>query len=310
MEDVDIDSNFFETYPSLQDSQPKNYYDSKEFNEMYVKFSDTKKNLNVLNLNVRSLTANGDTLVSYLETLRVNFDIICITETWQKVESLSPIYFPDYKLFGSFRANGLKGGGVAILVKSDYKCNIIDELTLNNDIIESVFIEVSLNSRNFIVGCCYRPHTFTNCNLFTNLLTEKLNNLNLKVKDCIVCGDFNIDLLKIENCSSIANFYDSMQALALLPVIHKPTRITDESFSLIDNIFTNKVSNFEAGILTFDVSDHFPNFLIFTEYFDSTPLIKEISYRLINEQTLEDLFLRLQDYDYEILLNHDCEVAL
>ena len=118
MEDVDIDSNFFEAYPSLHDSQPKHYYDSKEFNEMYVKFSDTKKNLNVLNLNVRSLTANGDTLVSYLETLRVNFDIICITETWQKIESLSPIYFPNYKSFGSFRANVLKRG-VAILVKSD-----------------------------------------------------------------------------------------------------------------------------------------------------------------------------------------------
>ena len=82
MEDVGIDSNFFEACPSLHDSQPKYYYDSIEFNEMYVKLNDTKKNLNVLNFNVRSLTANGDTLVSYLKTLRVNFDSICITETW------------------------------------------------------------------------------------------------------------------------------------------------------------------------------------------------------------------------------------
>ena len=81
MEDVDIDSNFFEVYPSIRDSQSIHCYDSKEFNEMYVEFGDTKNNLNVLNLNVRSLTANGDTLVSYLETLRVDFDIICITET-------------------------------------------------------------------------------------------------------------------------------------------------------------------------------------------------------------------------------------
>ena len=81
MEDVDIDSNFFEAYPSLHSNQPKHCYDSNEFNEMYVKLNDAKKSLNVLNLNVRSLTANGDTLVSYLETLRVNFDINCLTET-------------------------------------------------------------------------------------------------------------------------------------------------------------------------------------------------------------------------------------
>ena len=135
MEDVDIGSNFFEAYPSLHDSQPKHYYNSNEFNEMYVKFSDMKNNLNVINLNVTSLRANGDTLVSYLKTVRVIFDIICITKMWQKVETLRPIFFPNYKLFGSFRANDFKGGGVAILVKLDYKCNIVDELTLNNDII-------------------------------------------------------------------------------------------------------------------------------------------------------------------------------
>ena len=104
MEVVDIDSNCFEAYPSLHESQPKHYYDSKEFNEMYVKFSDTKNNLKFLNL-------NSDTLVSYMDTLRVNFNIICITEPWQNVKSLSPIYSQNYKLFGSFRANSIKGRG-------------------------------------------------------------------------------------------------------------------------------------------------------------------------------------------------------
>ena len=104
MEDIDIDSYFFEAYPSLHDTQPKHYYDSKEFNEMYVKFSDTKNNLKFLNL-------NSDTLVSYMDTLRVNFNIICITEPWQNVKSLSPIYSQNYKLFGSFRANSIKGRG-------------------------------------------------------------------------------------------------------------------------------------------------------------------------------------------------------
>ena len=43
---------------------------------------------------------------------------------------------------------------------------------------------------------------------------------------------------------------------------------------------------------------------------DSTPLFKKISYELIIKRTLEDLYHILQNYDYEIILNHDCEVAL
>ena len=67
---------------------------------MNAKFTVTKRNMSVLNLNIRSLTASGDTLVLYLETLKVSSDVICTTETWQKVKTLSPVYFPDNKLFG------------------------------------------------------------------------------------------------------------------------------------------------------------------------------------------------------------------
>ena len=76
---------------------------------MDVELSDTKVNLSVLNFNVRSLKTNGDIMVSYLEILKVYYDITWITETCQQVESLSPIYFPNYKIFGSFRTNGVKG---------------------------------------------------------------------------------------------------------------------------------------------------------------------------------------------------------
>ena len=67
---------------------------------MNAKFTVTKRNMSVLNLNIRSLTASGDTFVFYFETLRVNFDFICITGKWQKVESLNPICFLAHSLKG------------------------------------------------------------------------------------------------------------------------------------------------------------------------------------------------------------------
>ena len=92
---------------------------------------------------------------------------------------------------------------------------LVDEFSLYNDIIESFFLEVSLNSRFFLVCCCYRPYTITSCEIYTNLSIEKLNNLKLKVKEVVVCGDFNVDHLKIKkNYSSIAIFYDSLQPSA------------------------------------------------------------------------------------------------
>ena len=46
----------------------------------------------------------------------------------------------------------------------------------------------------------------------------------------------------------------------LLPVITKPTRITNHSATLIDHIYTNTVNSLVSGILTIDISDHLPVF--------------------------------------------------
>ena len=60
-----------------------------------------------------------------------------------------------------------------------------------------------------------------------------------------------------------ADFYDHANSISFIPTIHKPTRITDQTFSLIDNILVNHLENFRAGLLSYDVSDHMPIFLIY-----------------------------------------------
>ena len=56
-----------------------------------------------------------------------------------------------------------------------------------------------------------------------------------------------------------------MYAFTFLPLINRPTRITQCSATLIDNIFTNNLCHDDLcfqGILVSDVSDHFPVFHI------------------------------------------------
>ena len=56
-----------------------------------------------------------------------------------------------------------------------------------------------------------------------------------------------------------------MLSYFMLPTIVKPTRVTESTGTLIDNIFinpSNLVVNFRTGILYWDISDHFPIFYL------------------------------------------------
>ena len=80
-------------------------------------------------------------------------------------------------------------------------------------------------------------------------------------------GDFNVDLLKIDDDANSSTFFDTLTSNLFVPHIIHPTRITPTSKTLIDNIFSNS-SNYEEGIsgnLTVSLSDHLAQFLIIPE---------------------------------------------
>ena len=57
-----------------------------------------------------------------------------------------------------------------------------------------------------------------------------------------------------------------------LPHIAQPTRITSHSKALIDNIFSNYISqDIVLGNLTATISDHLPQFLIAPHIFSNAP---------------------------------------
>ena len=74
-------------------------------------------------------------------------------------------------------------------------------------------------------------------------------------------GDFNIDLLKSESCDFAGKFFEQLIMSSFMPLILKPTRITQHTATLIDNIFTNDIEALESssnGIIFSDISDHLP----------------------------------------------------
>ena len=99
-------------------------------------------------------------------------------------------------------------------------------------------------------------------------LTEKLFipfELNDKDQASVLIGDFDINLLNHDSPGLTGGFYDLMTSNSFLPLISRPTRITANSATLIDNVFTNYLENCNEsfqGLLVTDVTDHYPVFHI------------------------------------------------
>ena len=78
-----------------------------------------------------------------------------------------------------------------------------------------------------------------------------------------MCGDYNINLLKIDSSQHYSRFFENMTTLGFFPQITRPTRLSGDSNTLIDNIFTNNFcKSYLAGILVTPVSDHLMQFCI------------------------------------------------
>ena len=59
----------------------------------------------------------------------------------------------------------------------------------------------------------------------------------------LMCVDFNIYFLH-KDCNHLTLFLNTVYSLSLLPIFIIPTRITDNSATLIDNFFINEPCNF------------------------------------------------------------------
>ena len=94
-------------------------------------------------------------------------------------------------------------------------------------------------------------------------LAPLLNTATSENKLLFLIGDFNVDLLKANSNKDFSEYLDIWYSYHFLPHIILPTRVTDISGTIIDNIFFNSVEfNTVSGNLTTSISDQFPQFLL------------------------------------------------
>ena len=94
----------------------------------------------------------------------------------------------------------------------------------------------------------------------------------------------------------------------LLPHIAQPTRIRNNSKTLIDNIYSNVITpNKISGNITTTISDHLPQFLIVPDIFSNPPSTKlNIFERDWSKFDQENFVLDYLSVDWENLIKSNC----
>ena len=129
---------------------------------------------------------------------------------------------------------------------------------------EFLFVEINTGSKNknIILGNMYRSPSYNPQN-FIDKLSEIYINIDKNMhKNIILLGDINIDMIQHDTNIHAQNYFNCMSQHGFIPVISRPTRITDHSMTLIDHVFTNSLSNFlKSGILKDPFADHLGVFI-------------------------------------------------
>ena len=123
-------------------------------------------------------------------------------------------------------------------------------------------------------------------------------------------GDFNLDLLQYNHHTPTQEFIDTLFPHSFIPLISNPTRLTSYSATLIDNIFTNNLSqNVLNGIVLNDLSDHLPVFA----YFSGKTLTRDgenkVFIRKITDENLRKFNENVSNTNWASFLDEDPNMA-
>lgn len=187
-------------------------------------------------------------------------NILVLTEHWLTKNEYDSVTISGFKLGSCYCRSEKKHGGCCIFVQKEETTIELSKIKSIEGIIEQCCI--CLPKRKLVVIGVYRPPQGS-LQEFYNVLDETLQMVSAKYPSykCVVSGDINIDLL--EDSISKKNLLCILNAYNLDQTIYEPTRVTSNSSTLIDNIFTS--APYKAQVVISALSDHRGQFVSFPD---------------------------------------------
>ena len=285
------------------------YIETEHLSDYMQKF---KNYFTLLDINIQSLNAKFDSFVAFLNDLcnaNIYFSAICIQETWLKTPNDKNFFnIPNYNMF-SLQPTCTSHGGLIIYVHEKFQ---VKELNLykTSTLWEGLFLELSGGGLTKKLKLCniYRPPRDRNDEIdgFLSEFTPIVSAVSNSPGECLIAGDFNLDLLKIESRSSYSKYLELMYCSSLKPTVTLPTRLSRRNATLIDHIFCkSSSSNTSGGIIISNISDHLMPFLCLdiTREFSSPP--KTISFQPSDARSVNAFVSAVNDIDFNEHISDD-----
>ena len=273
-----------------------NYYKDADFKSV---LHNANSKISMLSLNCQRINAKYDKLKLFLDDVNKDHPIsaICIQESWGHEEmEMSYFSLPNYSMVFKNRRLSTHGG-LILYIHDDFAYKELNnEIVISHEsnLFESIFVELwrkSCSYQKYILGNVYRLPLYGIDDLtsFTNEFTTLLNLLKTRSNFIYLCGDYNIDILKMSSNHIYNTFYENVISCSFAPKITLPTRICDTTSTLIDNVYTNVLDkNYTSGILIRPISDHQMYFCIMNENFRKSASQKKfIELEVFNDESIE-----------------------
>ena len=190
-------------------------------------------------------------------------DLICITESWERVgKPEKDVTLTGYRKLS--KPTNDRRGGLIIFVKEKFCVEECSELT-NHSFVESLWCWVTVGSSRVLVGVIYRKQSlgYYNNNRLNDLMRQSCG---MNIRNVLIMGDFNYPTINWNTMSvpgGVARapfeFLDTVNDCLVVQHVKNFTRVRGENQpSTLDLLFTN--SEHDIDNLEYDspigLSDH------------------------------------------------------
>ena len=216
------------------------------------------KGINIGHLNIQGICGENLSKFSELQVLLTspgnnNLHIFGLSETKLKAHKPTSV-FTIQGFQTPFRKDNCSngGGGIIVYVRNNINAKRREDLETHD--IPCLCLEISpTNGKSFLVVNIYRPPNSTI--EFNDRFEDFIDVISNQEKEFILLGDFNKNLLIEETERNWGNFTTS---LGLTQLVSEPTRVTKDSKTLIDHIYTNTEETIQSvSVKNLFLSDHF-----------------------------------------------------
>ncbi len=167
---------------------------------------------------------------------------MCVPETWLSDEDdTSAFEIECYKMIPQGSSDSTKGGGVIVYLLGKYEFEHKSKLTgYESWEGQNIYIrnENTLNKGINLINI-YRPpnNLVDKCNEFIKEISPEIKKLESSKNEAIIAGDFNLDLLTLNEKNVTSDYFDMLTINSFYHKITLPTRLTNNHGTFIDNFF-------------------------------------------------------------------------